>query len=307
MKPLSLEQYKRREYLSISSLVGFSRCPRLGYYRGQGLSSAIEHAALKFGEAFHAGVPLAFLGKVDEAMIEFEKIWNPDLEDGKRNATRAEAMFRDASVVYQNQKIFEIIPPPTSEGIIKNERVSDYEILFALDLGLDVPFAGRMDGLGLNTAAFSTRSGKKGVWVLEYKTSSEVSGRLAACCEYNPQAIGYALALSQCQTDYEVLGTCYIFFRVSEKNLETMLHPVLIKDHHYQDFVDWALDTGSRYLAAEETGIFSKNISMCSSYPAFGSPGFLCNYLSLCKDVPDWEQLAGIYERSTKQFDLFGE
>ena len=305
MNPLSLEQYHPRDYLSITSLVKASRCMRMAYYSGQGLGSAVEAAALVFGSAIHAGIPHAFLGDIPKAMEMFEKIWNPELQDGKRNLDRAKIMFADCALTYNNQKIFELIKPPSDARIITNDQVNDWEILFALDIGLPIPLAGRMDGIGVNLSGFTTTSGKKGLWVLEYKTSSEVSGRLAACCEYNPQTIGYALALSQVQQEYEVIGTCYVFLRVSEKNTETILHPVLIKEYHYQDFLGWSRDIGSKILGAEETGIFPKNISACSPYPMFGSPGYLCNYLPLCKDTPNWEEMAGLYERSTKRFDLF--
>jgi hypothetical protein len=188
-----LQYYKPREWLSISSLVSFARCPRKFFYgSGCRLISYTEKAALDFGTAIHKGFPECLVGehgtKLPRAMSGFMSCWRQELDDEKRNVARAQAMFNDVILTHYNS-IYKLLPPPA--GVLSIEdKVNDYEIPFAIDIGLDVPLVGRIDGWG------SHRDTNE-LWAIELKTSSELSPRFLDSFQLNPQPLCYTLALKQ--------------------------------------------------------------------------------------------------------------
>ena len=283
-----IEHYKPRSHLSVSSLLAFDRCPRKFFYQsGCRLEGLFEPNYFSFGTAIHKAAPLALLGKLDESLIAFASVWEEENADEKRNQSRGHEMLMDLHERFsQGRGIFQLQPPPPTSLEI-DDAVSDYEIAWAIDIGLRVPLVGRTDSWAIRLADDT-------LWTIEYKTSSEVSTRLCDGLEFSPQPCLNVLAL-RTLSGLDIKGTIYVILRVSKANTETMVHPVYVQPHHLQDNLLWAQDAGARLLACEDAGIFPKNPSACTPYNQFGQPGFKCEYSSLCHLTDDWTEMLGNY------------
>jgi hypothetical protein len=284
-----LNYYKPREWLSISSLVSFARCPRKFFYgSGCRLSSVGDKPALDFGTAIHKGFPECLVGdhstKLMRAMQAFMSCWRPELNDDKRNPIRAQAMFNDVIATHYNS-IYQLLPPPNGALSIE-DKVSDYEIPFAIDIGLDVPLVGRIDGWGRHRDTGE-------IWGVELKTSSELSARFLDSFQFNPQPLCYTLALKGLSKE-NVRGVMIEGLRVSKTNAETAIHPIYVQDHHLDAFIKWAQFIGGMILECEKRGEFLQYPSGCGPYSMFGSPGYQCEYMQLCQ-VHDWTTLKNLY------------
>ena len=189
-----------------------------------------------------------------------------------------------------NRSIYRLLKPP-SNALSIDDSVNDYEIAFAIDIGLDVPLVGRVDGL-------VEHRDTKDLWALEWKTTSELSSRFLDGFSLNPQIIGYSLALNTYNLD--VKGTIIEGIRVSKTNCETLCRPIFVQDHHFSMFKKWAQFHGAMLLQMEksddESGeSFVQNISACTPYPQFGSPGYQCHFTTLC-NLPQWADAKGLYK-----------
>ena len=90
-KTPGLEHYREKEHVSVSSLTGFARCPRLYFYSsGCRLRPRSTHPALSYGSAIHMGMPYAIRGQLEMAMVAFMKEWGlgDEENDTKRNSGR---------------------------------------------------------------------------------------------------------------------------------------------------------------------------------------------------------------------------
>lgn len=284
-----LEYYNKREYLSISSLCAFARCPRRYFYSsGCRLKDGPPHSALLFGEAIHKAFPLAVLSGVQEAMRAFDTVWDDANADDKRNRDKATLMLADVHHSHKGARsLYELLEPPGGALEIE-DRVSDYEVPFAIDIGLDVPLVGRIDGLVRHRDT-------KELFGLEIKTSQEVSGRYFDQYQIHPQPQGYTLALRQL-VEEPVAGVIVEALRVSKTpRVETLPHPIRVSDFELKDFVTWAHFIGSQLLECERLGEFPKAPSGCATYAMFGQSGFVCDFQRLCK-VEDWTTMADTFE-----------
>jgi hypothetical protein len=308
-------------WISISALNTFVRCPRKFFYSfGCDLGPAGgEHLALKFGEAIHASVGI-MLGEMSKypphqitdhanevftkAFDRFMLVWGDrDREnDEKRNSVNARwILLNFQSRHLPGFGLYEILTPPPSP-IAPEDNVSDYEVRFAVDIGLPVPLVGRIDGI-----ARHRDTGK--LLGLEFKTCSQMTDLLFNGFRLNPQILGYALALrtiGKSLEQYYDLGQLdefYADFIHVPKPLKTkattydgQLLPISITDHHLQDFLQWAQYNGARMLEMEQKKSFPKHFSGCHPYPMFGSLGYPCEFMTLCSG-PDWTVFKDLYSK----------
>ena len=84
--------------------------------------------------------------------------------------------------------------------------------------------------------------------------------------------------------------------RISKKNIEIQNRPIYVTEINIKQFIDEVKYTCARINAANETGIWMQNNALCSSYSSFGSPGFTCEYKTIC-NAADWRDAARLYEQ----------
>lgn len=282
------DRYNKRQHLSISSLVNYARCPRRFFYNsGVRLKRDDEdHVALLFGECMHAALPVVLTKGLEEGIEVFAKLWDESRADNKRNFHKARLMLANFEYVHKGDRSIYTLQEPPGGAVNITDRVSDYEIPFAIDIGLDVPLVGRVDGLCLHRDT-------KDLWALEFKTSQEVSARFFDAFTFAAQPLGYTLALRSMGVD--VRGCCVEAIRVSStERVETLPQFIPVEDHQLDDFLTWARWIGSQILECEKLGEFPKNPAGCSSYPMFGQPGFVCEYQPLCT-IKNWTDLESTY------------
>jgi hypothetical protein len=294
-----MDLYNKRKYLSISSLVAFSRCPRR-YFYSSGVKlrpRGLESPALKYGSALHAAIPLVLKNPDDVkgAFKAFCSIWTDDyegLEDPKRNRMCAikiiEAYARD-----RREGFFEILEPPDVGELKAAELDSPYEVPFAIDIGLDVPLMGKIDGLVRHKA-----DNKLYAWELK-TTSQYLSGHFFKSFTMNPQVIGYALAMrTMCHEPIE--GVIVDGILVHKTRFESYAHTELVRERHFEDFTQWAQHKGAELLECEKRGTFPKHYTGCHPYSMFGTHGFTCDYTDLCQ-ADDWRVFLEEFEISTHE------
>jgi len=282
------EHYQKRSWITITELSSFACCPRKFFYKvGCGLKDQAPVNALVFGEAMHKAIPIILADQdILKAMDEFNTLWDDTLDDPKRNRLRALAMLTDF-LTYRTppRSIYAILEPPG--GLIEiSDRSSDWEIPFAIDIGLDIPLCGRIDGWAQHRD-YDER------YALEFKTSSEVSQRLTTGFEMNPQIIGYASVLKV--MGYDVKGTILDVLRVSNVRSESHSHIITVTDVMSDSFLKWAKHIGEQILACEEAMEFPQQWSGCNPYAMFGMPGRTCEFARLCR-VKDWTSFRSSFE-----------
>lgn len=284
------EHYTNAPAISISTLNAFSRCTRKYFYSfGIGIGKE-EHLALKFGEAIHAALPSAFFGSHDEAMTCFLKVWETrdQFMDTKRNSLNASMMLKDYMSTHADGKSIYKLFKPTQDFTQVSDKISDYEVPFQVDIGLPIPLAGRIDALAIHRD-----TGKP--WIIEWKTSSEMSARLLDGFCFSPQILCYTLVARM--HNIEAVGGMVELLKVSSAKKDphgTILQPIFVTDEKITKFLAWARYWGTELLKAEKERSFLANISACTTYPQHGSPGYLCEYSPLCEQ-PDWTSLKHMY------------
>ena len=292
-KTTGLDLIRPLKRLSISSICNFRRCPRKFFYSNLcNLSPWTEEPNFfKFGRALHASAPWALKNDLRKAMEEFDKVWPSDghMDDDKRNRSRASAsMVYLQSVCGEPRGIYSLVEPPKT-GLLNPEGVSPFEIPFAIDVGIDVPFVGVVDGLVRH------RDTKK-LWALEIKSASEMSMRFAGSFEMNPQCIGYPLAL-QAFVEEDLQGTFVQGILVAKSSVNTLTVPVSVRKNLYEDFLELIQLTREEIEKCLQRGHFPKDLSSCNGYSQFGQFTFDCDFQSLCS-VGDWTSLKSMFFQS---------
>ncbi len=284
--PIEAPTYKKREYLSYSTLLSFARCPRKYFYTKCGIYPAEESNALAYGTAMHKAVDEGIRNGLDAAMAAFESMWDDSHADPKRSLDRARAQISHYLFNFQKgRSLYVPLDPP--EGAIKvDDQTSPYEIPFVIDIGLPIPLTGRLDGwcMHRDTGEY---------WGREFKTTSVLSTAMFDSLDMNPQLLTYALIL-RTLTSKSIRGIMFDAMLIDKSKVDCITHPVLIQDHHVDDILLWLRYHGELLLACEERGEFPKNFAGCNSYPFFYKPGSLCEYSNLCR-VPDWRNMLPYY------------
>jgi hypothetical protein len=228
-------------------------------------------------------------------MDAFLSIWQDrdSLGDDKRNSRRAKLMLMNFMATHEGHRsIYTLIkPPPTNLQI--EDPTSDNEIAFAIDVGLDIPVVGRIDG------AANHRDIPDELWGVEYKTGSEMSTRFLTSFDADPQVGIYTLALSSLYNK-RARGVIIEGLLVAKTTVNSMSYPVFVNDTFLEDTIQWIQWQYAQLKSFEERKHFPKNRAACTPYPGFGSPGYMCDYADLCS-VPDWTRLSGQYEISEEK------
>lgn len=281
-------------YVDASSIATFNRCAaRYVFSRQLGLRLPEQSLiAPEFGTDIHRGLPLCHDAKnVNAAMEAFKIGWLPrgyGESDPKRNCERARCMFEDFRIMHSGgRSAYEIlhfdIKAPTED------IVSDDEIPFLIDIGGDLPAAGRID---LPIKWNSTGD----IWTLDYKTASEISSRYFDNFSFATQTVLYTLALSQL-TGERATGMVIEALRVSKTKTETQMHMIPVFDHEIASFLRLAVSTSHDILKCDKSRTWPKKCTGCGPYSMFGFPSRICEYYEICR-CPDWRAGSGIYHRT---------
>ena len=132
-------------------------------------------------------------------------------------------------------------------------------------------------------------------FIVTHNTTSEMSDRLFESFWNCPQALAYTLAMFHL-TGEQSPGLMIEAIKVSPKNDEVALFPVTVDTHLLERFVEEFKVLSANLLACSQSKQWPRNCAMCSSYAAFGVPGFTCPYKNLCS-VPDWTVLLPTYQQ----------
>lgn len=299
-------EYQPRQWISISELKSFARCPRKFYYQvGCGLTGQDFRIAMDFGTAIHCGAPLAESNQLDAAIEAFKSSWNPtgheSLGDKKRNLDNGIAILHNLRNQFHGPSAsWELIKFPP---IYEVEDISPWEVPFVADLpGCPIPIVGRMDGL--------CRSKIDGnLWVREYKTTSQMGSSFFQSFEFGCQSIGYTWAARQVLTQHlrdlnilsptsTISGTAIIGIKVCAKSQDVITLPITVTDEMISAWVSWASDLTSRILHCESNKNFPQYPSGCNAIDMFGTPSYgSCEYINLCK-YSNPSSLRGLYQTS---------
>ncbi len=271
--------YQKREYLSISTLLSFSRCPRRYFYQKNGLQTHEESPALSYGTAMHLAIPHAAAGDFDAAWDAFCSVWDEIKAKNTRNLDRARRSLTHYVHTHQGEKsIFRFQPPP-SGNIEVDKTTNDYEVPFAIDVGLPIPLVGRLDGLVKHRDTGED-------WGYEFKTTSRLTASFFDQFEMNVQVLTYGLVLRTLGKPTK--GVMVEGMLTSASKVDNMIHLVPIQDHHLDDIVTWIQLKGKMLLACEEAGEFPKDFAGCTAYSHHYIPTYRCEYSDLCR-MPNWE------------------
>lgn len=301
--------YRPRKYLSVSTLLSFARCPRKYFYQKCGLTSPGVMLALSYGSAMHKAVPEALITEgVDEAFAAFMSVWEEIeeqldkedlLEDDRRNRRTAKNSLIHFIHTHKADKALYRLTPPPDGCLCADEKTSDYEIAWAIDIGLPIPLVGRFDGL-------CTHRDTGDNWVWEFKTTSRLNAGFFEAHEMNIQNLTYTLA-ARTLTGLSVKGMMIEGMLVSKTKVDNMTQPVLVQEHHLEANLRWLQTMGSNLLRCEDelqatmdepdfdpAGPWLQRFDLCTAYAHFYMSGFRCGYANLCS-IPDWRMLVDLY------------
>lgn len=285
--------YSPRDYLSVTTLMDFVRCPRRYFYRKCGLTTRDQGNALQYGTAMHKAVPIAMTEGIIPAMAAFNSEWDDSLADLKRSVPRAYAQLSHYIHTHSAGKsIYSFETPPANPGIELDKSTSPFEVPGVLDVGLDVPIVVRIDGLVRHRDT-------QELWGYEFKTASKLYGLFDAL-EMHPQVLIYATVL-RTLTGQDIKGIMCEGMLIDAKKVENMTHPIPVQEHLMDGALAWLKYYGANLLAAEkkfkEIGAeaFIKNFCGCTPYPLHYMTGFPCEYQNLCH-APDWEMMTSLYD-----------
>lgn len=300
---MNLTGYKTREFVTITQLATFSRCPRKDFYaNGVGLrripvDGESGSQALFFGTCIHKAIGAYFSSGYSfaKAIEAFRLAWGDTIGDERRNSETARMMM--ASFASEHPKgggLYEPLPPPsTAIKVADEDKISDWEVPFAIDVGIvhpetkkSIPLLGRIDGL-----CRSRMTGE--VMENEYKTSYEVSDRIFSGFKRNPQIVGYTLA-GRTGGYPSIRGSYVEILRSSNRQWETQIRPFDVADFELERFVNWARVMGQAVLDCEVKGNWPQWLTGCHPYSMFGIPGYICEYDPLCS-VEDWSTMKNFY------------
>jgi len=298
------------DYIDASGSSTFSRCPAMYFFeRVLGLvNKDRDMTAPDYGTDFHVIAPLCYgaMSRDEEqqlfenAFSTFEKLRNkrtvPDT-DKKHSLEHSEPRIRNFIELHaKNVCPYKIVKFPFTvpEGA---EVISDNEIPFIIDIGGPLLFAGRID-----FPAELKQTGE--LFAGDYKTTSEISGRLWECFELNAQAIGYTLGLSHI-SGKQVTGFLVEAIRksVQVSKVECAIHYIYVTPYEVEFFIGYMNDLANEIMHYNDFKRWPKKLSGCSVYPTTGIPGGNCPYKLLCK-AKDWRDVAPYYDQ-VKPFHPF--
>ena len=186
-----------------------------------------------YGGAMHKAVPVALQSEdIDTSVKAFRSVWDEieeqalerDLKPDKaRNVSAARRSLSHYIHTHKDGKsIFKLIPPP--EGAIPvDEHTSEFEVPWAIDIGLPVPLVGRCDG-------FCVHRDTGEHWVWELKTTSRLVAGFFEAHEMAVQNMTMALAAST-MTELNIQGVIVEGMLVSASKVDNMTQPIEVLPH----------------------------------------------------------------------------
>jgi len=293
------EFYQPKKWLSPTGLCAFCRCPRYYFYmEGCNMRTEGKASPLVFGGGIHAGLPYAFQGDFKKAMEAFfASGWKDEYYDDKRNPMRAEAMFRSFYDAHKDGKSIYIPITAPKTRLVTPEHNSEYEVPFAVDIGLPVPLVGLVDCLGKHRDTGKT-------WIVECKTSSELGQLFLQCFGMNPQVLCYSLAMKILLGE-EIEGVFVEGLLVAKVETNTIIIPVYVKDFLLEDTLRFIKYKYAELQRCEAEKDFPKNPTGCNAYAMFAKAWFSCPFQMLCETTPNWTDLKELYvfeERKERPF-----
>jgi hypothetical protein len=255
--------------------------------------------AVDYGTDMHKAFPYCYredIDCVDEASRAFEESWDERIhgeEDKKRNKHRARASLAEFHRVHKPSVCpYTFLPLANEIKADTADIVSPNELPFVVDIGADLPLAGRMD-------AVVTMKRNGDIWALDYKTASEISARYFANFENACATVGYTLAaktILSSEAD-KIQGLIIEAVRVSPKNDESQAYHAFVNAQQIKLFIEHAKHVAKEIIKSNETGNWRQNVSACSPYSMFGQPGRFCDFKDLCL-IGDWKEMVKFYKRS---------
>lgn len=282
------------DYIDASGMVKFACCStRFLFERLMGLVAPDDNTvAPDYGTAMHRALPYCYKGPDDtkQAVEEFIAAWEKydyGYQDEKRNPDTAEnSLIGFAATHSPNSCPYEVLKYPISAKTA--DIISPNEIPFLIDIGGELPGAGRID--------LAVRWKDTGdIWADDYKTASEISPRYFKCFTAACQPCMYTLALSTI-AGVDVKGMIVEAIRTSKKNVENQIHFVFITQHQLEVFLEFANATAFAMLCCNDSGEWPQHPSNCSPQAMYIAPGRLCPYRSIC-DYKDWKRQVQYFKR----------
>ncbi len=306
---ITAEKQYEIDYIDASGSSTFSQCPAKYFFeRILGLQNQDRNTvALDYGTDFHVIAPLCYGAKdsteenelFQKAFSLFEKLREKrDYEiDKKHSLEHSEPRIRQFIELHAAGICpYKIITFPFTvpDGA---DVISDNEVPFAVDIGGQLIFCGRID-----FPAELLQTGE--LFAGDYKTASEISGRLWECFDLNTQAIGYTLALSHI-ANTKVTGFMIEAIRKSadKRKTECALHYQYVTPYEIEFFIGYMNDLADAICLCNERKSWPKKLSGCSVYSTTGIPSGNCPYKLLCKSK-NWLDTASYYKQ-TEPFHPF--
>ncbi len=292
MNEIKTEQVEIK-YSSPSGLCTHDRCPARYFFKHilRLRSRDAFTIPLDYGKCIHCAMPEAY-NNPDEALKIFSREWSKfshEENDPKRNTTRAKDTFEAFHQSHSSQ-ICPYIPLDPPSGTIESaEKYTDYEAPFLVDIGAKYPLYGKID-------RFVKWTTDDSIWVLDYKTSSEVSARIFKNFENSLQTLIYTLAGSYLHGE-SVNGMIIELLRTSKVNAESALHLLFVNQEWLETLINWAQKEIFSIYRANVKGLWTKNPNGCAPYGSFGSPGYTCDYSLLC-DLDNWREGVKFFDTS---------
>lgn len=278
------------DHISISSLSEFSRCPfKWCMSHVKRLEPIKPSQAMAYGGALHKALPWAIKGDLAKAITEFDQEWDSSLDDDKRN-TKLGIKLVDC-LVRKKLKLDILLPGTESLAAVQPSDRSPYELKFAVDIGLEVPFVGFIDGIVMDLET-------KSLWCLEFKTTGSALGSFFFNnFELNPQIIGYPFVLSL--HGISVMGTKVLAVDTRTKDTKIEIIDRIVPPWQYKLFQEWALVRGQEMVNACKNDYFLKDLTGCTPYASFGMSGWQCDYVPYCANEGDETLILPLYKSST--------
>ena len=288
-------------YCDPSSMCAYSRCPAkylLGRLMGitQPDSNTI---AMDFGTDMHAAFPHCYeedISCIETAITDFSIGWDKRKHgesDKKRTTLKARDSLAEFHRVHKPDVCpYDFIPFAEEIRAETSQAISANELPFVVDIGADLPFAGRID------AVVQMKTGRD-KWALDYKTTSEISARYFANFENAPATVGYTLALKTvlCSLADDVQGLIIEAVRVSPSRAESQSYYAFVNSHQIEMFIENMKYIAEDILKSNEKGEWRQDMAACAPYSMFGQPGRFCEYKDICT-IGDWREMVKYYKQS---------
>lgn len=295
--------YSPRDYLSVTTIMNFAKCPRSYLYSKCGLTKKDQGNALQYGTAMHKAIPVVMTEGMDAGFKAFLSEWDDtrDKADAKRSVQRA---FSQLSHFHQTHKdgksIYTFEKPPENKEIELDDSTSPFEVPGVIDIGLEVPVVVRIDGLVKHRDT-------QELWGFEFKTASKLWG-LFESLEKHPQVLVYSAVL-RTLTRQNIRGMMCEGMLIDPKKCDNQTQPVPVPDHLTEAGITWLRYYGGMLLDAEKkfaelelanpgsgAKAFVQNWCGCTPYPNFYMTStFPCDYALLC-DTANWQDRANLYD-----------